>query len=453
MSITKFLTEVNNVQALDDEPNDVTGLTAAQLKGKFDKAGADIKDYINASLSMEIDAKNDSSDISITNANNKSDNAVSVANSADAKADNAVTVSSGANTKADNAVASSTNANTKADNAVTIANESNGIAVDAKATAEQVRTEFNNIILDQIPSDSINETKMANDMKKIAGGVAKFDDLTTLQSLVTSNSANNAKQVPHLGTTTNSGDAYSITTSEIIDTNEKFTIKFNANSTTTPTLKINSGTAYAIKKANGNNAKLYASVYTLFWDGTSFIQLGEGGDYGTATPTEVLTGSTIGTDNGVVTGTLALTGTALVTDIVSGKTAYSTDAKTKIIGTATVKSLGGRRSLNGSFTGKLYNASVTSLSFTPSIVILRGVQAGTNYKSLTVILDYSLPYALYSSNYNQLGTTTLWSGTTAQQLSQFNPVPSISMLSNGFSVGGCSNETDTSITWYWIAIE
>ncbi|MBW9170788.1 hypothetical protein K2F43_06150 [Clostridium estertheticum] len=138
------------------------------------------------------------------------------------------------------------------------------------------------------------------------GGVAKQDDLITLQNLVTSESANNSKQVPHLGTTTNSSDAYNITTTETILTNQKFTITFNANSITTPTLKINNGIAYAIKKANGNSAKLYASTYTLFWNGTSFIQLGEGGDYGTAIATDVRNTKTVGTENGVVSGTLDL---------------------------------------------------------------------------------------------------------------------------------------------------
>ncbi|MBU3146879.1 hypothetical protein [Clostridium sp. CF012] len=69
-------------------------------------------------------------------------------------------------------------------------------------------------------------------------------------------------------------------------------------------MKINTGTSYAIKKANGNNAKLYASVYTLFWDGTSFTLLGEGGDYGTALNTDVISGKTIGTDSGIVVGTI-----------------------------------------------------------------------------------------------------------------------------------------------------
>jgi hypothetical protein len=55
MSLTKLSTDLNNVSALDDEPNDVSGLTAAQVKTVFDKAGNDIKTYINTTLTTEID--------------------------------------------------------------------------------------------------------------------------------------------------------------------------------------------------------------------------------------------------------------------------------------------------------------------------------------------------------------------------------------------------------------
>lgn len=134
-----------------------------------------------------------------------------------------------------------------------------------------------------------------------------------LKEYVDESLEDNSKQVPHLGTTTNVGDAYSITTTQIINANQKFTIKLNIASTTAPTLKINTGSAYAVKKANGNNAKLYASVYTFFWDGSNFIQLGEGGDYGTATKDQVLNTHTIGTENGVIAGTIPIKSTQTYT--------------------------------------------------------------------------------------------------------------------------------------------
>ena len=55
MPLTKFTVGVNNIQALSDLPNTADGLTSAELKQKFDKAGADIKYYINEILTEELD--------------------------------------------------------------------------------------------------------------------------------------------------------------------------------------------------------------------------------------------------------------------------------------------------------------------------------------------------------------------------------------------------------------
>lgn len=77
-------------------------------------------------------------------------------------------------------------------------------------------------------------------------------------------------------------------------------------STASTTLNINSLGAKAILKANGtavNNLKTNA-IYQLRYNGTNFILLGEGGEYGTATASDVLAGKTIGTENGIILGTL-----------------------------------------------------------------------------------------------------------------------------------------------------
>lgn len=55
MAITKFTNSVTNVQSLSDTPNITEGLTSAQLKEIFDKAGVDIKAFINDTLTTEID--------------------------------------------------------------------------------------------------------------------------------------------------------------------------------------------------------------------------------------------------------------------------------------------------------------------------------------------------------------------------------------------------------------
>lgn len=51
MSLSKFTGETNNIQSLPDQPS----ISASELKAKFDKTGADIKEYINNTLTEEID--------------------------------------------------------------------------------------------------------------------------------------------------------------------------------------------------------------------------------------------------------------------------------------------------------------------------------------------------------------------------------------------------------------
>lgn len=54
MAIPLFNVDVENVSQLSDLPNSEDGLTSAQLKAVFDKAGVDIKSYINSSLVPSI---------------------------------------------------------------------------------------------------------------------------------------------------------------------------------------------------------------------------------------------------------------------------------------------------------------------------------------------------------------------------------------------------------------
>lgn len=51
MSLSKFTGDTNNIQSLPDQPS----ISASELKAKFDKTGADIKEYINNTLTEEID--------------------------------------------------------------------------------------------------------------------------------------------------------------------------------------------------------------------------------------------------------------------------------------------------------------------------------------------------------------------------------------------------------------
>lgn len=54
MAVIKFDYDMKIIQALDDQPNDVGGLTAAELKAKFDEGGEALKEYINNTLIPSI---------------------------------------------------------------------------------------------------------------------------------------------------------------------------------------------------------------------------------------------------------------------------------------------------------------------------------------------------------------------------------------------------------------
>lgn len=55
MALTRLNKDMNIVSALDDQPNDVGGLTAAELKAKFDEGGNAIKLYLNGTLIAELE--------------------------------------------------------------------------------------------------------------------------------------------------------------------------------------------------------------------------------------------------------------------------------------------------------------------------------------------------------------------------------------------------------------
>ena len=58
MPIRTLDADLSIIQKLDDEPNDVGGLTAGELKAKFDQAGLTIQDYVNQTLIPDLKAGN-----------------------------------------------------------------------------------------------------------------------------------------------------------------------------------------------------------------------------------------------------------------------------------------------------------------------------------------------------------------------------------------------------------
>lgn len=55
MALTKISKNMAIISALDDEPNDVGGMSSAELKAKFDEGGASLKTYINETLIPELE--------------------------------------------------------------------------------------------------------------------------------------------------------------------------------------------------------------------------------------------------------------------------------------------------------------------------------------------------------------------------------------------------------------
>lgn len=66
MAFTQLTDDLDFIQKLDDEPNDVGGLSAAQLKAEFDKAGNAVKAYINSILLNEMEGTNAASYLGVS---------------------------------------------------------------------------------------------------------------------------------------------------------------------------------------------------------------------------------------------------------------------------------------------------------------------------------------------------------------------------------------------------
>lgn len=164
-------------------------------------------------------------------------------------------------------------------------------------------------------------------------------------------------------------------------------VKINADSTGASTLNWDTKGAKGIKKANGTDVTNLKTngIYTLRYDGANFILQGEGAS-GDAVASDLLLGKKATTDAGKITGTLTLTGDAAVGNVLSGKTFYNTDAKTKLTGTGAFK-----KYASGTGTASSNTLTITGLAFTPRVIILT-----TYYNSLP---NFKLRYLYYPLNY------------------------------------------------------
>ena len=66
MALPKFEKDILIISKLADEPNDVGGLSAEELKSKFDEGASLIKDYINEELLPKVEEDIDAAALGIT---------------------------------------------------------------------------------------------------------------------------------------------------------------------------------------------------------------------------------------------------------------------------------------------------------------------------------------------------------------------------------------------------
>lgn len=222
-----------------------------------------------------------------------------------------------------------------------------------KLKEQGFETDFNtwfngikNTLGEDVAGNLLNLINAHKDDKNNPHGVTAAQVGAVSQTDFNSHLADYTKQVPY-AVATGTANTYAVTLNPVpaaYTEGMALSVKINVASTGASTINVNGLGAKGIKKANGTDiTNLKANgIYTLRYDGTNFILQGEGGEYGTATPGEVLAGYTVGTEEGVKNGT------------------------------ATIESLGGKKCAHGK-TLNSYNCDVSGLSFAPTVVKVESV--------------------------------------------------------------------------------
>lgn len=141
-------------------------------------------------------------------------------------------------------------------------------------------------------------------------GAKLASELTTHKAEYEQHKSNNVSHDTYVTCATAGATAEKVVTANGFSLVEgaRITVNFaNANTATTPTLKINTEVAKPLVKADGTAFKnIKASVYSFVYSGLNFTVQGEGGEYGNVTASDVLAGKNFGTETGVQVGTLTV---------------------------------------------------------------------------------------------------------------------------------------------------
>ncbi|WP_342558765.1 phage tail protein [Metasolibacillus sp. FSL K6-0083] len=132
--------------------------------------------------------------------------------------------------------------------------------------------------------------------------------LVQLEEDFTTHLDNNVKHINYAVASGTNNYIVSITGIESFVEGLSIKVKFTNGNTAASTLNVNGLGAKDLVKSNGSalaNGNIKAGqILHLVYTGINFQLLGEGGEYGNAVAADVLSGKTIGTEDGVVSGTM-----------------------------------------------------------------------------------------------------------------------------------------------------
>ena len=183
------------------------------------------------------------------------------------------------------------------------------------------------------------------------------------------------RRTPYEGVTAGTGTAYTVAIDdfELFDGAE-LKLKLHAANTANCTLAVNGGAAMPIYNAAGNPLR------TLDIGANAYVKLVYDGAFGRFF---MLGGSSP-----------ILTGNATAGDVLSGKTFYGTDPKTKLTGTLNLggytKYETGTIRTTGTGSGPYYTHNVTGRPFTPKRVVVENAVGSTTF--ILFLTDDATPY-------------------------------------------------------------